>query len=341
MSEGRTRRSLVAAALVALLAGMLLVADAATSGGSSPVGPETRTPAAAPAPRQSGYFRTRPVGAWSSLPSGRRCAQRVRASSWEPRPDNARPNHRMPDAGRVHAALALRPVAQGGHAYRKRWDSWLLQRVDGHYTGTTDEILQWAGCKWGIADNVMRAIAVQESTWYAYEVYPSGRCVEQWGCGDTVDAATSATRTYCRAISRAGHDYEADYGPGVCPKTFGLTGVMSWEDPAWGRMPGNQNGTFPFNRDSTAFAADYLGAQLRGCLEGWELWLGHTGSRDYRPGRLWGCIGAWYAGDWLSSDARWYIRSVRHQLADRPWLEPAWATVGPPCSPTFGCPRGN
>ena len=39
-------------------------------------------------------------------------------------------------------------------------------------------------------------------------------------------------------------------------------------------MPDNQNGTFPFNRDSTAFALDYLGAFLRGCQEGWVHWLG-------------------------------------------------------------------
>ena len=49
-----------------------------------------------------------------------------------------------------------------GGAYKKRWDSWLLQRVTGHYTGRTDEIFQWAACKWGISDNVLRAIAVRE-----------------------------------------------------------------------------------------------------------------------------------------------------------------------------------
>ena len=48
---------------------------------------------------------------------------------------------------------------------------------------------------------------------------------------------------------------------------------MSWQDPRWGRLRGNQNGTFPFNQQSTAFAADYLASQLRGCYEGWEWWL--------------------------------------------------------------------
>jgi len=292
------------------------------------------------APRSAGYFRTRPVGAWSSLPSGRTCRRRIHHSSWEPRPDNAGPNNRMPSVKQVHASFAARPVAAGG-AYARRWDRWLLQRVTGHFTGRTDEIFQWAACKWGISDNVLRAIAVRESTWYQYEVYPSGRCVTDWGCGDMVDEPSGATGVYCAAISREGHDYQADYGPGLCPETFSIAGVMSWEDPTWGRMPDNQNGTFPFNRDSTAFALDYLGSQLRGCYEGWEHWLKDTGTHTYAKGDLWGCVGAWYAGEWRSNRALGYIGRVRAELRNRTWLEPDWKRIRPGCSPTYGCPRGS
>ncbi len=59
---------------------------------------------------------------------------------------------------------------------------------------------------------------------------------------------------------------------------FSIAGVMSWEDPSWGRMPGNQNGTFPFNRNSTAFALDYLASFLRGCDEGWRSVARHQGT---------------------------------------------------------------
>ena len=38
-------------------------------------------------------------------------------------------------------------------------------RVDGNYTGTTDEILQWVACKWGIDPDVVRAQAAKESYW--------------------------------------------------------------------------------------------------------------------------------------------------------------------------------
>lgn len=246
----------------------------------------------------------------------------------------------MPNRRKVHAAFAARPLSGDG-SFRHKWDTWLLPRVTGHYTGTTDEIFQWAACKWGIADNVLRAIAVRESTWYQYEIYPSGRCVTDWGCGDMVDHATRATRTYCSAISRKGHDYQADYGAGLCPETFSIAGVMSWENPDWGRMRANQNGTFPFNRNSTAFAVDYLAANLRGCYEGWEPWLSGAGPVAYKAGDLWGCVGNWYAGEWRTHRALGYIHRVRRELRHRTWLESDWKHIHPSCSPKYGCPRGS
>jgi hypothetical protein len=98
--------------------------------------------------RSGGYFRLVPAGRWSVLPSGATCRHRVHASSWEPRPDNTKRNHVMPDSAAVHAAFAARPRAAGGAA-DPRWDSWLLARVDGRFTGTTDEIFQWGPANGG------------------------------------------------------------------------------------------------------------------------------------------------------------------------------------------------
>jgi hypothetical protein len=242
----------------------------------------------------------------------------------------------------VHRSLAARPVAVE-HSYDPRWDRWLLQRVTGHATGTTDEIMQWAACKWGLADNVLRAVAVRESTWFQGLAYASGQCVLNFGCGDVVARPTGATTTFCAGISRFGHDYTRDRGagPGLCPRTFGIVGVMSWQDPAWGRLRDNQNGTFPFNRDSTAFALDYLASQLRGCYEGWEWWLDNTGTGTYRAGDLWGCVGAWYSGDWHSAAADGYVSRVREALVHRVWLRPGWAAEFPSCDAAEGCPVGG
>jgi hypothetical protein len=290
------------------------------------------------APDPSGYFQTSPPGAWASLPGDSDCAARVHRSSWEPRPANYTPNNTMPPKAEVQQALASRPRAAAA-GYDSRWDGWLLPRVTGQHTGTTDENIQWAACKWGISDNLLRAIAVRESTWVQYSVYPSGRCVEQFGCGDMVPEPSPATEVYCTAISQFGYDYRRDYPPGICPETFGIAGVMSWEAPEWGPMADNQNGTFPFNRDSTAYALDYLGSYLRGCQEGWLYWLGDQGG-DYGPGDIWGCVGSWYSGDWKGDNALKYIRNVRTELDRRTWLTPAFRRFEPPCSGDLGCPAG-
>ena len=96
---------------------------------------------------------------------------------------------------------------------------------------------------------------------------------------------------------------------------------MSWQDPSWGRMQDNQNGTFPFNRDSTAFALDYIGGFLRGCYEGWVTWL-----RPHRrlPGRA-TCAAAWGPGTTARGSRRTparYIGRVWRSQRERPWLEP-------------------
>jgi hypothetical protein len=278
-------------------------------------------------PPAEGYFHTVPAGSWSKLPDDARCARSVQRSAWEPRPSNAGPNRTMPDVAAVHTSLAARPRSGQAKSYDPKWDSWLLARVTGHHTGTTDENIQWAACKWGLADNLVRAVAVTESTWSQQDRLTSGACVDKRGCGDTFDKATPASGEYCNQIKLHGYDYQKDYGARLCPKTFSIIGVMSWQDPAWGPMAGNQNGTFPFNRDSTAFALDYYGAFIRGCLEGWAWWLtgtpGTAGSSDL-PGRLDGCLGAWFAGEWQTKPAIDYTARVHKTMAERIWLDRTW-----------------
>jgi hypothetical protein len=220
----------------------------------------------------------------------------------------------MPDAQAVHDSFAAR---QRGSGYDPLFDSWLLPRVDGQFTGTTDEIFQWAACKWGIPDNILRGQAVRESQWSQYYTNADGTCVPDHGCTDIFTTASSASTVYCNAIATFGHDYQPQFGAGRCPKTFGIVSAMSWEDPAWGHQPtypDNQNGTFPFNRDSTAFVVDFLGSQLRGCYEGWMRWLGPSGD-------IWGCVGYWYAGDWHSVAADGYISRVQTEITNHTWLQ--------------------
>jgi len=279
-------------------------------------------------PSADGYFSLQPVRSWAALPDNNTCASRVHRSTWEPRPDNTKRNHVMPDPQAVHQSFAARPISND-RSHDQRWDSWLLQRVDGQFTGTTDEIFQWAACKWGLSDNMVRASAVRESTWYQYETYPSGRPVLEFGGGDMLTPGTGGADVYCDSVAQHGYDYQRDFGPRICPQTFSIVGVKSWQSPDWGAMPGNQNGTFPFNRDSTAFAVDYLASQLRGCYEGWQFWLRETGTKGYAAGDIWGCVGAWYAGEWHSPAASEYISLVQHEFDNRTWLTPGWPSIKP------------
>jgi autotransporter family porin len=274
------------------------------------------------APDPGGYFATKPAGAWESLPSDAACARRVHRSSWEPRPSNATANRTRPRIADVRSSLTTRPRGDG-RTYASRFNTWLLPRVSGQHTGTTDENIQWAACKWGISDNLLRAMTAAESTWFQGLREPDGSCVEKRGCGDVVQRATAASRTFCDELSRFGYDYGGDYGDGACPKTFSIIGVMAWQDPSWGGMANNQNGTFPFSRDSTAFALDYAAANLRGCMEGWITWLS---KRDgFRGGDVWGCVGFWYSGDWKVPEARDYAARVRSLMDDRFWLQPGFS----------------
>ncbi len=122
---------------------------------ASPFSLPTLTPTATPAPAPSptagsaAYFGTSAPG--SSLPDN--CASLVRRSSWEPRPENYSPNHTTGITG-VH----IDGASPDG-------DARLSPRIDGNFTGTTDEIIQWGACKWGFDEDTARAVAAQESWW--------------------------------------------------------------------------------------------------------------------------------------------------------------------------------
>jgi autotransporter family porin len=120
-------------------------------------------------------------------------------------------------------------------------------------------------------------------------------------------------------------DYEHDRSkclPGYkhppCPVTFGIVGTKSTSWP----------GIFPWNRDSTAAAVDVLGGWLRGCYNGWVWWLREHGNRSrgvYHAGDIWGCVGAWYSGNWHDGPVQGpggesYMDRTQYWFKERPWL---------------------
>ncbi len=115
----------------------------------------------APGNGQPGYFATLPPG--STLPSGAECAERVRRSDWEPRPANTQANQ-------TKGVRGIR-IEGGSDTLNDRY----VSRVDGDFTGTTDEIIQWGACKWGFDEDIARSVAVVESWWKQSHVGNEGQ----------------------------------------------------------------------------------------------------------------------------------------------------------------------
>ena len=204
----------------------------------------------------------------SRLPSDADCAARVVRSAWEPRPANAAANVRNLYSEGVRAATSYTDPAQ-----------FYLFRVTGNFTGTTDEIIQWAACKWGFAVDTVRAQAVVESYW---------RQSTLGDCGVRTQPETNG----CSSV--------------------GLLQVKGADIP-----PTHPN-TWPYAWESTAWNVDYALSVRRACYDGKIGWL-HDNNPAYGPGDLWGCIGEWFSGDWHDAGAQQYIATVQQTLAAREW----------------------
>ena len=223
-------------------------------------------------PRAGGYFRTLAPGA--ALPTGSSCAARVHYSPWEPRPDNHAANDRTPPW----------PVHERNHPdFNNTFNARFRPRINGDFTGTTNEIIQWAACKWGISDEIIRAEAVDETDWHMnedsdFEPRSNGHCA----LGDRRDP---------------------------CPTSFGILQIKWYYNPDANRA----NNSYPWSKNDTAFSLDYTLAWLRGCYEGWE-YFGKKARGD-----LWGCLGGWYSGSWRDSGALDYINRVQHNYNTKQW----------------------
>jgi autotransporter family porin len=234
-------------------------------------GSSTPAPTATPSTK----FTTLPAGA--ALPSDSECASRVRRSSWEPRPGNATANQTMPPAG-----LSL----PDWKSVDSRANTQIQSRITGRFTGTTDEIIQWGACKWGFDEDIVRAVATNESWW------------RQTGYGDqTSDAAL------CSSIGKTA----------PCYQTWGLMQIKVTV----------HKGTWPYASTSTAFNVDYVLALYRVCYEGYLNWL-ESRTPAYTKGDLWGCVGQHYSGGWYDEGANWYIPRIKNHLSKRTWAQPGF-----------------
>jgi hypothetical protein len=165
LTAGRRAIVTLAGHRVRRRAPMLLLRPADSPSTVPPPAPTVGQPSPSTPPSPSAT-----AGTTVSIPpllSDGEAAARVVRSPWEPRPGNAAANQRVPSG----VELA---------AYRDQADDWRrchghAARVTGAFTGTTDEIIQWAAFKWGLEPAVVRAVAAVESWWDQAHVGDGGQ----------------------------------------------------------------------------------------------------------------------------------------------------------------------
>jgi len=172
-------------------------------------------------------------------------------------------------------------------------------RVTGNFTGTTDQIIQWAACKWGIDEDIARAQASKESWWF------------QRNLGDWTSNPSACAPN---------HPIGADGQSGLCPESVGLMQVR------WQYHQAAFEGNNALN--STAYNLDYAYAMWRECFEGRVTWL-NTVERGatYAAGDAWGCTGVWFSGRWYTQPAVDYINAVKDWYNQKIWTQSYFITA--------------
>lgn len=250
------------------------------------------------------HFATLPLGA--PLPDGSQCAAWI-APSPETQPENIIANHTMPTPSQL---LFLRA---NGYHFSRLDDDREYRRIRGDYTGSTDMILRWAACKYGLDEDVLRAQAWQESYW---------------------NQATHGDRRSDPRLCQGGsvNLWNFDGCRHCCWQSWSLlqTKVAPYEWMTW-----------PAMRSSTAFAADYRAADQRSCMEG--AYRSYFAGRRPHDGHIYwvdvsaaraaptdqtlldvvmrGCIGMHYSGSWYDEGSRGYIGDVWHWMTLKPWYK--------------------
>ncbi len=174
--------------------------------------------------------------------------------------------------------------------------------VDGDYSGSTDMIIRWAACKWGIDEDVLRAQAWGESGWL------------QDATGDWKTTLSDCENSVVTACATGG-TWDAWTGTG-CYQSYGIFQVKLHDFNA-----------YPEAETSTALNADFHAAYERACMNGDINYLpGVTPSAGYptypnttTDQMLWGCTGDWFSGSWYDPAALGYIGTIQGYLATRAW----------------------
>jgi hypothetical protein len=255
--------------------------------------PPPPPPGPPPPPPRPGYFGSDPsrdctdkaeasCRVPSSLPrAASTCASSIIHSSWEPRADNYAANHTVGDGSYAWGPASINPY----------WAAWAARvpLVQGRFTGTTTEMFSWAACRWGVDEDLLRAVGVIESTWHQ----------STWGDRCSGNDSTIGSFSIVQIKNKS---CDGSLVWGGMPDTRLSTALAV--DFYAARLRSCYNGDF-YDGGSWLYGGQTVG-QIA-AVHGW-------------PYVLWGCVGAWFSGGWYDSGAVNYINGVKTALAQRTWL---------------------
>ncbi len=270
-------------------------------------GPPTPSPTPTPAPPL--HFST--MSAAAALPTGTQCAGMIPATA-ETAPANTPFNQTLPTSAQLSA------YAANGYTSTYQDDYTQYKRVDGQYSGSTDMIMRWAACKFGIDEDIVRAQGWIESGW------------QQGSAGDKRTTQSQCVQGSFTALWNTSIT-EPDGSTVSCANCC----YQSWS--LWQTKIFYEWMTWPEIMQSTAFAADYRYADQRACMDG--AYTTYYASAAQQPNTygvdianykasptttntnqvLWGCIGMHFSGGWYDSGAQTYIGEVQNAMVLAPW----------------------
>ena len=211
-----------------------------------------------------------------------------------------------------------------------------MKLVDGQYTGTTEMIIRWAACKWGMDEDMIRAQAMTEhGSWI------------QWNAGGDQRNLISQ----CQAGNNSGNNSTNLWGYLISNSCFQSWSI--WQTKVVFSSPNiGAWTTWPAMNESTAFAADYRYGFQRGCMNGdrsgffkdkgvGDIYLtdvtyamnnpsGESPRHFFNPVTgmnatnleyvEFACLGAHFSGEWMDSNALSYLSRLLAHWKAKDWL---------------------
>ena len=267
----------------------------------------------------AGEFVT--LAPYAILPSDATCAALVRAvSKAEIRPSNAAYNAAVGKAlPNFFKGYALDPkIAHSNQV--------TAAHISGNFTGTTEDILRWGACKWGLDENLVKAMATNESQWQQAHRFNATNLP----AAQAAAAAVGNTLTYHPSTNCAINTMP---GSSVPPTTLPAGTVASCSRD-WGILQVNYEqypSAWPEAEASTAMNVDVVLAIVRACYDGDETWIATkplpAGATPYAAGNLAYCVGRYNSGLWYDANAQIYVSRIDQELVNKTWLQTAFKNL--------------